>query len=69
MEGDMSTIAHVDDRRSDLDTARLRTDGSQQREGRGELAREVMNAKIGAVRAQFFGCDGELDGLQQRIRR
>jgi hypothetical protein len=36
MEGDMSTIANVDDRRSDLDTARLRTDGSQQ--GKGEAS-------------------------------
>src|SRR5665647_1148952 len=28
-----------------------------------------MNAKIGAVGAQLLGRDGEVDGLQQRVRR
>ena len=32
------------------------------------VAREVMDAEIGAIRAQFFGGNGEIDGLQQRIR-
>jgi hypothetical protein len=62
-------VAHVDDRRSDLDAACLRADSRQQGKRRGKLSREVMNAKIGSVRAQLFGCDGELNGLQQRIRR
>ncbi len=60
-------VAHVDDGRADLDAAGLRADGGQQRKGRGELAGEVMHAEIGAVRAQFFGRDGEIDGLQQRV--
>ena len=36
------------------------------REGRGELAREVMHPKIGPVRTKLFGYDGELDRLQER---
>jgi hypothetical protein len=45
-------VAHIDHRRTDLDAAGLRTDGRQQREWRGELAREVMDPKIGSFRAQ-----------------
>ena len=61
-------VAHVDDRRADLDAAGFRADGRQQRERRGELAGEVMDAEIGAVRAQLLGRDGEFDGLQERVR-
>ena len=61
-------IAHVDDRGADLDAAGFRADGCQQRERRGELAGEVMNAKIGAVGAQLLSRDGEVDRLQQRVR-
>ena len=61
-------VAHVDDRRADFDAAGLHTDSSQQRKWRGKLAGEVMDAKIGPVRAQFLCRDGELDGLHERIR-
>ena len=60
-------VAHVDDRRADLDAAGLRADGRQQRERRSELAGEVMDAEIGAVRAQLLGRDGQVDGLQERV--
>jgi hypothetical protein len=46
--------------------AGLRTDGRQERERRGKLAGEVTNAKIGPVRS--FGGNGQVDGLQERIR-
>ena len=62
-------VAHVDDRRADLDAAGLRADRRQQREGRAELAGEMMHAEIGAVGAQFLGGDGQVDRLQQRVGR
>ena len=61
-------VAHVDHGRADLDPAGLCADGGQQRKGRGELAREMMDAEIGAVRAQLFRRDRKLDRLQQRVR-
>src|ERR1700751_2292944 len=54
-------VAHVDNRGADLDAPRLRADGRKQREGRGELACEVMNAKISPVRTPLLCCDGKLD--------
>ena len=60
-------VAHVDDRRADLDAAGLRAHGGQEREGRGELAGEVVDAKIGPVRAQFLSRDGEIYGLQKGV--
>ena len=48
--------------------AGLRTDGRQQGKRRGELAREVMDPKIGSVRAQFLGSNGQVDGLQECAR-
>ena len=60
-------VAHVDDRRADLDAAGLGADGRQQRERRSELAGEVMDAEIGPVRAQLLGGDGQIDGLQERV--
>jgi hypothetical protein len=60
-------VAHVDDRRADLDALGLRADGRQQRKRRGELAGEVMDAEVGAIRAQLLGSDGKVDGLQERI--
>ena len=62
-------VAHVDDGRADLDAAGPRADGRQQRERRGELAGEMVDAEIGAVRAQLLGGDGEVDRLQQRVGR
>jgi hypothetical protein len=31
------------------------------------LAREVMDPKIGSVRAQFLGGNGQVDGLQECV--
>ena len=62
-------VAHVDDRRADLDALGPRAARRQQRERRAELAGEVMHAEIGAVRAELLGRDGEVDRLQQRVGR
>ena len=62
-------VAHVDDARADLDPLRARADGGQQREGRAELAREMVHAEIGAIKADLLGLDGQVDGLLQHIRR
>ena len=48
---------------------RARADGREQRERRAELAGEVMHAEVGAVGAELLGGDGQLDRLQQRVRR
>jgi hypothetical protein len=60
-------IAHVDDGRTDLDAPRLRADRRQQREGRSELAREMMDAEVSAVRAEFLGRHSKVDGLEEAI--
>jgi hypothetical protein len=44
-----------------------RTDGRQQGKRRGELAREVMDLKMGSVRAQFLGGNRQIDGLQECV--
>ena len=62
-------VAHVDDRRADLDTAGLGAHGRQQRERRSELAGKVVNAEIGPVRAKRLCRNGQIDGLQKRVRR
>ena len=62
-------VAHVDDGGPDLDSARPRADRGQQRERRGELTREVVDAEVGAVRPELLGRDGQLDRLDQRIGR
>ena len=61
-------VAHVDHAGADLDAARPRADRGEQRERRGELLREVVDAEVGAVRPQLLGRDRELDRLQQRVR-
>ena len=61
-------VAHVDDRGADLDPAGPRADRREQRERRGELPGEMVDAEIGAVGAELLGGDGELDRLQQRVR-
>ncbi len=40
---------------------------AEQREGRAELAGEMVDAEIGPVGADFLGRDGELDRLQQGV--
>ncbi len=57
-------VAHVDDRRTDLDAAGPGADRRQQREGRAELAGEVMHRGNSAVRAEFLGGDGEVYRLR-----
>ncbi len=60
-------VAHVDHGRADLNLAGLRPDRRQEWEGRGELAREMVDPEIGPVRAQFLGGDGQVDGLQECV--
>ena len=60
-------VAHIDHRRADFDTAGLRANRGQQRERRGKLAGKVMHPEIGAVRPQFLGSYGKVDGLEQRV--
>ena len=61
-------VAHVDHGGTDLDPRRPRADRREQRERRAELSREMVNAEVRAVGAQFLRRDRELDRLQQRIR-
>lgn len=61
-------VAHVDHGRADLDLAGPGADRGQQRKGRGELAREMVHAEIGAIGAELFRRNRKLDGLQQRVR-
>ena len=67
-EGHRVSEGNNDDCRADFDVADLRADSSQRRKCRGELPGEAMDSEIGPVCAQLLGCDGELDGLQERIR-
>jgi len=60
-------IAHVDHGRADLYSAGLRTDRCKEREGRGQLTGEVMDSKVRAVRTQFLGSNGQIDGLEKRV--
>ena len=62
-------VAHVDDGRTDLDALRARADGGEQRERRGELAREVVHAEVGAVGAELLGGDRQVDRLEKGVRR
>jgi hypothetical protein len=62
-------VAHVDDRGADLDPAGAGGDGRQQRERGGQLALEVMHADERSVHADLLGGLGQLDGLEQRVRR
>src|SRR5262249_42480855 len=47
-------VPHVDEGRSDLDAARPGADGGEKREGRRELLREMMDAKVRAVRSELL---------------
>ena len=62
-------VAHVDDRRADLDPAGARADRRQQRERGSQLPREVVHPEISPVGAQLLGGHSQVDRLQQRIRR
>ena len=62
-------IAHVDHAGADLNAASPCADGRQQREGRGELLGEVMDAEVGAIGAELLGRDRKVDGLQEHVAR
>ena len=62
-------VAHVDDRRPDLDALGSGADRRQERERRRQLLGEVVDAEVGAVAAQILDRLGELDRLDQRVRR
>ena len=62
-------VAHVDDRRADLDPLRPCADRREQRERRGQLLREVMDAEVRAVGAEILDRFGELDRLDERVGR
>jgi hypothetical protein len=56
-------IAHVVDAGADLDPARRDADRCQDREGRGELTREVMDTDERPVDADLLSGDRELHRL------
>ena len=60
-------VAHVDNGGADLDAPCPRAHRRQQREWRRELAREMVNPEVRAVRAKRLRGNGEIDGLQQRV--
>ena len=62
-------VAHVDDGRADLDALRSRANCGEQRERGRELAREVVDAVVGAIGAELLDGLGKLDGLSERVRR
>jgi hypothetical protein len=44
-------------------------DRGKKREGRAQLTGEMMDAKVGPVRAESFGGDGQVAGLKQCVAR
>jgi hypothetical protein len=62
-------VAHVDHAGPDLDPAGPSTDRREQRERGGKLVGEVVHPKVRPVRTELFGGHGEVDRLQQHIRR
>ena len=62
-------VAHVDDRRADLDPLRPGADRREQRERRRQLLGEVVDAEVRTVRAEPLDRLGELDRLDERVRR
>ena len=56
-------VAHVDDAGADLDPARPDADRREERERRGELAREVVDTDERPVDADLLSGDRELDRL------
>ena len=61
-------VAHVDDRRPDLDALGAGADRRQERERRRKLLGEMVDAEVGAVGAQVLDRLGELDRLDERVR-
>jgi hypothetical protein len=60
-------VPHVDDAGSDLDPACPHADRGEQREGRSELAGEVVDAHERPVDAELLRGNRELDGLVERV--
>ena len=58
-------VAHVDHGGADLDSARSRADGRQERKWRRQLTREVVHAEIGAVCAKLLGGHGKVYRLKE----
>jgi hypothetical protein len=54
-------IAHIDDRRADLDAVGFRTHGRQKRERRSKLPGKMMDTEIGSIRTQRLGRYGEVN--------
>jgi len=61
-------VAHVDDGRPDLDALGASADRRQERERRGKLLGEVVDAEVGTVSSQVLDRLGELDRLDERVR-
>ena len=62
-------VAHVDDGRPDLDALGASADRRQERERRRKLLGEVVDAEVRAVGTQVLDRLGELDRLDERVRR
>ena len=60
-------VAHIDNRRADLDALRPGADRREERERRAQLAREVVHAEVRPVRTEILGGDREVDRLQERV--
>lgn len=54
-------IPHVDHCCANFDPSRLRTNCRKQWEWRCQLARKVMNSKVGSVHSQSLGLDSEVN--------
>ena len=61
-------VAHVDDGRPDLDALGPSADRREERERRGQLLGEVVDAEVRAVGAEVLDSLGELDRLDERVR-
>ena len=57
----------AEDAGADLDPARARPDGRQQRERARQLPREVVHAEVGPVDPELLGGHGQLDRLEQGV--
>ena len=62
-------VAHVDDGRPDLDAPGASADRRQERERRRKLLGEVVDPEVGTVGTQVLDRLGELDRLDERVRR
>ena len=54
---------------ANFNPSRLGSNRGKQWERRRQLPRKVMNTIVGAVHSQALGLYGEINGLEQRVRR